>query len=426
MATVTGYEAPFMDEIANSTVVDGHVDENGILILETRGGSFINAGNVKGQDGEPGGKGDPGEDGIDQLASAPWSSSQTYEPGNTVGFAGILWKAKQANVSQCPPFYADKWSPITGINLDTWYQIDPMFLANDLSPWEMFWRSAGVTYSLSNAPGSFETGHQGLSISLPASTNQSLHSRDENLVQAGEQVTVEIRAKSTGAAGSTTVSALLFQAKPNGSPIPFGTDSTTVSGGAAIPLTSSWATYTFKMVVAGGGYPRGRAYVTFAQSAAGAATVAVDRIIVTRGPVPPEPEPEPEYQTYTVVITSTGTAPTMGNSTVIGRYRQNGKQVHMSIYIEIGNSGYNVGTGLWGLNVPVPARADIMQLVSMSANLPSPISGDTFGVVKIEGASGILRLHHWDAAVPAGNIGGGGVAPVAGNRIVISGVYEAQ
>lgn len=50
MATVTGYTAEFMDVINNNTVVDGNVVGNN-LILVTRGGTTIDAGNVRGPQG---------------------------------------------------------------------------------------------------------------------------------------------------------------------------------------------------------------------------------------------------------------------------------------------------------------------------------------------------------------------------------------
>jgi hypothetical protein len=50
MATVTGYTAAHMLEIENSTIVDGNISGSD-LILVTRGGTQINAGNVRGPQG---------------------------------------------------------------------------------------------------------------------------------------------------------------------------------------------------------------------------------------------------------------------------------------------------------------------------------------------------------------------------------------
>lgn len=71
MATVTGFTAARMLEIENSTVVDGEVTGDN-LILVTRGGTQIDAGSVRGATGP---KGDVGQAGIGvsvgQLANFP-------------------------------------------------------------------------------------------------------------------------------------------------------------------------------------------------------------------------------------------------------------------------------------------------------------------------------------------------------------------
>ena len=61
MATVTGYTAAAMDDIANASVVTGAVDSGtGHLILTTHGGDDIDAGLVKGATGATGATGPPG------------------------------------------------------------------------------------------------------------------------------------------------------------------------------------------------------------------------------------------------------------------------------------------------------------------------------------------------------------------------------
>ena len=50
MATVTGFTAEHMLEMENATVVDGNVVGNN-LILVTKDGTEINAGNVRGPQG---------------------------------------------------------------------------------------------------------------------------------------------------------------------------------------------------------------------------------------------------------------------------------------------------------------------------------------------------------------------------------------
>ena len=74
MATVTGFTADRMLIIENETVVDGDVVGNN-LILITRAGTQIDAGNVRGPQGIQGPQGNPGVDGATiptgQLANYP-------------------------------------------------------------------------------------------------------------------------------------------------------------------------------------------------------------------------------------------------------------------------------------------------------------------------------------------------------------------
>lgn len=54
MAIVTGYTAEKMNEFGNASVISGAVNSAGSLILKTRGGTNIDAGNVKGVKGDVG------------------------------------------------------------------------------------------------------------------------------------------------------------------------------------------------------------------------------------------------------------------------------------------------------------------------------------------------------------------------------------
>ena len=60
MATVTGYTAARMKQIEDATVIGGHVNENGDLILERFDGQYLTGGHVAGSDGAPGTQGPPG------------------------------------------------------------------------------------------------------------------------------------------------------------------------------------------------------------------------------------------------------------------------------------------------------------------------------------------------------------------------------
>jgi microcystin-dependent protein len=54
VAAVTGFTAARMLQIENETIVNGFVDLDGNLILQTRAGQVVNAGYVHGEDGAPG------------------------------------------------------------------------------------------------------------------------------------------------------------------------------------------------------------------------------------------------------------------------------------------------------------------------------------------------------------------------------------
>lgn len=81
MAIVTGYSAEKMDEFNNASVIGGAVNTSGSLILKTRGGKDIDAGNVKGAKGDDG----PAV-GAAQLAEfvPKWKSGTTYKAGQQV------------------------------------------------------------------------------------------------------------------------------------------------------------------------------------------------------------------------------------------------------------------------------------------------------------------------------------------------------
>jgi len=60
---------------------------------------------------------------------------------------------------------------------------------------------------------------------------------------------------------------------------------------------------------------------------------------------------------YTPTWTSSGTAPTLGNSTLTGSYSQVGKHVHGVILFTIGTSGVSGGTGVWRFSLPFTPAA---------------------------------------------------------------------
>lgn len=139
------------------------------------------------------------------------------------------------------------------------------------------------------------------------------------------------------------------------------------------------------------------------------------------GKVPSSPV-SPVWSTYSPVLFATGTNPTMGNSTVSGRYRVDGKTVHVSIYIVFGSS-FSAGSGLYGVTLPVAPHTTQMQALQVAGVM----GGDRNGQVKIEGSLGIIRIFMLDSGVlrALGTNPPANILPASGNRLIISGTYEA-
>jgi hypothetical protein len=64
------------------------------------------------------------------------------------------------------------------------------------------------------------------------------------------------------------------------------------------------------------------------------------------------------WTTYATTWTSTGTAPAIGNGTLVSKYRQIGKTVHVRITITMGSTTTYGGANFWTLSLPVTAVAD--------------------------------------------------------------------
>lgn len=80
MATVTGFTAERMLEIQNDTVVGGSINAAGSLILSTRGGTAIDAGIIKGPQGDVGPQGKAGIPGGTTLERDALFGVPTNEP----------------------------------------------------------------------------------------------------------------------------------------------------------------------------------------------------------------------------------------------------------------------------------------------------------------------------------------------------------
>lgn len=95
MATVTGYTAERMKQIEDETVVDGHVDGAGHLILETRSPTVpdIDAGSVIGPVGPTGPSFGPSTDAGNDITAGsdtkPYFDRQAAVAGNTIVYASL-------------------------------------------------------------------------------------------------------------------------------------------------------------------------------------------------------------------------------------------------------------------------------------------------------------------------------------------------
>ena len=136
-------------------------------------------------------------------------------------------------------------------------------------------------------------------------------------------------------------------------------------------------------------------------------------------------EPIPNWQSWTPVIKGTITDPTMGNSTLVGRYLQVGKTVSLRLFLQIGST-FNPGAGVYTIpTLPVAPRSDYWQPLLVAASLASPSGGDFAGVTKIEGSAGILRIHIAQRGTTVSILALGADNFSTGNRMMISGSYEA-
>lgn len=64
------------------------------------------------------------------------------------------------------------------------------------------------------------------------------------------------------------------------------------------------------------------------------------------------------WLSYTPVWTSSGTAPALGNGTITGRYKQNGKTIDLVVKIVFGSTT-TFGTGTYSFSIPVTANANV-------------------------------------------------------------------
>jgi hypothetical protein len=106
MATITGFTAERMLVIENETVIDGEVQGDNLHLIQ-RGGTVIDAGNVRGATGPPGTN---GTNGVDGVQGPPGSDGLGVPIGGSVG--QLLTKNSDIdNDSSWQPPYVDATLP---------------------------------------------------------------------------------------------------------------------------------------------------------------------------------------------------------------------------------------------------------------------------------------------------------------------------
>src|SRR5690606_5796879 len=98
------------------------------------------------------------------------------------------------------------------------------------------------------------------------------------------------------------------------------------------------------------------------------------------------------WMTYTPSLT--GVTNYGSGSTRSGRYRVIGSMCFFAVHIQFGGTGLATGTSHWSLNLPVPAKSGMQQVVSMHVVSSATGLGEAIGDGKIEGtSSGVMRLY---------------------------------
>lgn len=132
------------------------------------------------------------------------------------------------------------------------------------------------------------------------------------------------------------------------------------------------------------------------------------------------------WTAYTPAWTSAGTAPALGNGTLIGRYRKMGKILDFRLLLTLGTTS-TLGTGAWFFSLPatMAAAATPDQLCSVLCNLAALFYT---GIATIAPAATVISPRCY-----AGGAGGAlslasGTIPTgtwaANDRLILSGRFE--
>lgn len=110
--------------------------------------------------------------------------------------------------------------------------------------------------------------------------------------------------------------------------------------------------------------------------------------------------------TYTPSLVSSGTQPTLGNSTLTGRYREWDKTLDVMISLQIGSS-FSAGTGTYEFTLPIgftalSHRRTIGSAYVFDTSVPAHYSG--VSVLKSNGTNILSFLNTTQLAASAGPI----------------------
>jgi len=129
------------------------------------------------------------------------------------------------------------------------------------------------------------------------------------------------------------------------------------------------------------------------------------------------------WQSYTPTWTTSGTAPSLNNGSITGKYKQIGKTVFVRVRLQIGSTT-TTGTGNWRITLPV-AAADANGVVMPSTYLDNGVAWHT-GVVNCEYDGQTSYVVPLLGTSPSGAVTA--TAPFtwnAGDSLVFNGSYES-
>jgi len=267
VATVDSRTKISIDELVEGTVISGYVTPDGQLILVTRGGAEINAGNV----------------GSQQPVGDQWIPTLTYVPGDVVSYAGALWKCLFESLGEPPSLVTRSWLRLSGEVTETWAERDPYFNGDDVdAAWDYTIKTGIPVVSFTSVTGEFESGDKALKIQLGPSESQRLYAKEENIVQGGDVITVVVRARLLSTNLDARMSASLTQNDETDTPVLGKPGSVeTAAAGVALALTTSWETYVFEITSAET-KPRAIMNLVCSTTVTGGATFLIDSIRIFR------------------------------------------------------------------------------------------------------------------------------------------------